>query len=202
MFRSIDQFYGLPLSVGIFAYLNYHVPRTRREILEILLKGLQRLEYRGYDSAGKKNSPFVNTRRVALLLRHWGVCVCYLLVCSFAGVGIDGGNSKDWESNAKSIQLIKQRGKVKVLDEEIHSMMMLFISEWTCIDVWFFKIIIIIINFCVCDTYRAAGHWPRCGVWRPPRYRAHALGHTRRSQSCQQPPTEIWQTQRWVPTDF
>uniref|UniRef100_A0A8C4HWY1 glutamine--fructose-6-phosphate transaminase (isomerizing) n=1 Tax=Dicentrarchus labrax TaxID=13489 RepID=A0A8C4HWY1_DICLA len=72
---------------GIFAYLNYHVPRTRREILEILLKGLQRLEYRGYDSAG---------------------------------VGIDAGNGKDWESNAKSIQLIKQRGKVKALDEEIH----------------------------------------------------------------------------------
>ncbi|XP_069034166.1 glutamine--fructose-6-phosphate aminotransferase [isomerizing] 1 [Embiotoca jacksoni] len=72
---------------GIFAYLNYHVPRTRREILEILLKGLQRLEYRGYDSAG---------------------------------VGIDGGNGKDWETNAKSINLIKQRGKVKVLDEEIN----------------------------------------------------------------------------------
>uniref|UniRef100_A0A8C2MAS2 Glutamine amidotransferase type-2 domain-containing protein n=1 Tax=Cricetulus griseus TaxID=10029 RepID=A0A8C2MAS2_CRIGR len=35
----------------IFAYLNYHVPRTRREILETLIKGLQRLEYRGYDSA-------------------------------------------------------------------------------------------------------------------------------------------------------
>lgn len=72
---------------GIFAYLNYHVPRTRREILEILIKGLQRLEYRGYDSAG---------------------------------VGIDGGNAKDWESNAKSIQLIKQRGKVKALEEEIY----------------------------------------------------------------------------------
>lgn len=43
---------SLSLSIGIFAYLNYHVPRTRREILEILLKGLQRLEYRGYDSAG------------------------------------------------------------------------------------------------------------------------------------------------------
>ncbi|KAL6114423.1 glutamine--fructose-6-phosphate aminotransferase [isomerizing] 1 [Pungitius pungitius] len=71
---------------GIFAYLNYHVPRTRREILEILLKGLHRLEYRGYDSSG---------------------------------VGIDGGNGKDWETNAKSIQLIKQRGKVKALDEEI-----------------------------------------------------------------------------------
>uniref|UniRef100_A0A8C2ZC68 glutamine--fructose-6-phosphate transaminase (isomerizing) n=1 Tax=Cyclopterus lumpus TaxID=8103 RepID=A0A8C2ZC68_CYCLU len=48
------------------------LPRTRREILEILLKGLHRLEYRGYDS-----------------------------------------------SNAKSIRLIKQRGKVKALDEEI-----------------------------------------------------------------------------------
>ncbi|XP_038141659.1 glutamine--fructose-6-phosphate aminotransferase [isomerizing] 1 [Cyprinodon tularosa] len=72
---------------GIFAYLNYHVPRTRRDILEILLKGLRRLEYRGYDSAG---------------------------------VGIDGGNSKDWEANAKTIQLIKQRGKVKALDEEIN----------------------------------------------------------------------------------
>ncbi|XP_030638922.1 glutamine--fructose-6-phosphate aminotransferase [isomerizing] 2 [Chanos chanos] len=37
---------------GIFAYLNYRVPRTRKEILTTLLKGLQRLEYRGYDSAG------------------------------------------------------------------------------------------------------------------------------------------------------
>ncbi|XP_029297941.1 glutamine--fructose-6-phosphate aminotransferase [isomerizing] 2 [Cottoperca gobio] len=37
---------------GIFAYLNYQVPRTRKEIYETLVKGLQRLEYRGYDSAG------------------------------------------------------------------------------------------------------------------------------------------------------
>uniref|UniRef100_A0A4W3HG99 glutamine--fructose-6-phosphate transaminase (isomerizing) n=1 Tax=Callorhinchus milii TaxID=7868 RepID=A0A4W3HG99_CALMI len=36
---------------GIFAYLNYKVPRTRKEIFETLIKGLQRLEYRGYDSA-------------------------------------------------------------------------------------------------------------------------------------------------------
>uniref|UniRef100_A0A671UJJ7 glutamine--fructose-6-phosphate transaminase (isomerizing) n=1 Tax=Sparus aurata TaxID=8175 RepID=A0A671UJJ7_SPAAU len=42
---------------GIFAYLNYHVPRTRREILEILIKGLQRLEYRGYDSAVYPHCP-------------------------------------------------------------------------------------------------------------------------------------------------
>ncbi|XP_077325593.1 glutamine--fructose-6-phosphate aminotransferase [isomerizing] 1 isoform X1 [Lithobates pipiens] len=72
---------------GIFAYLNYHVPRTRREILERLIKGLQRLEYRGYDSAG---------------------------------VGIDGGNEKNWENNSKKIQLIKKKGKVKALDEEIN----------------------------------------------------------------------------------
>ena len=37
---------------GIFAYLNFLTPRNRKEILDLLIKGLQRLEYRGYDSAG------------------------------------------------------------------------------------------------------------------------------------------------------
>lgn len=37
---------------GIFAYLNYGVSRDRKYILETLIKGLQRQEYRGYDSAG------------------------------------------------------------------------------------------------------------------------------------------------------
>lgn len=37
---------------GIFGYYNYRVPHSRREILECLLTGLRRLEYRGYDSAG------------------------------------------------------------------------------------------------------------------------------------------------------
>lgn len=41
------------ISTGIFAYLNHMKPKTRQEILEYLIKGLQRLEYRGYDSAGK-----------------------------------------------------------------------------------------------------------------------------------------------------
>ncbi|KAL7985792.1 hypothetical protein Chor_010958 [Crotalus horridus] len=40
---------------GIFAYLNYKVPRTRKEIFETLIKGLQRLEYRGYDSAEQED---------------------------------------------------------------------------------------------------------------------------------------------------
>uniref|UniRef100_A0A1B6D431 glutamine--fructose-6-phosphate transaminase (isomerizing) n=1 Tax=Clastoptera arizonana TaxID=38151 RepID=A0A1B6D431_9HEMI len=37
---------------GIFAYLNYLTPKTRLQVLELLVNGLKRLEYRGYDSAG------------------------------------------------------------------------------------------------------------------------------------------------------
>merc|ERR1712179_183921 len=37
---------------GIFAYLNHLTPKTRKEILDLRIKGLQRLEYRGHDSAG------------------------------------------------------------------------------------------------------------------------------------------------------
>ena len=42
-----------PRMCGIFAYLNYLTPKTRKEILDFLINGLKRLEYRGYDSAGK-----------------------------------------------------------------------------------------------------------------------------------------------------
>lgn len=69
---------------GIFAYMNYRVPRTRKEIFETLIKGLQRLEYRGYDSAG---------------------------------VAIDGNNT---EVKERHIQLVKKRGNVKALDEELY----------------------------------------------------------------------------------
>uniref|UniRef100_A0A8D2ZPC2 glutamine--fructose-6-phosphate transaminase (isomerizing) n=1 Tax=Scophthalmus maximus TaxID=52904 RepID=A0A8D2ZPC2_SCOMX len=57
----------------IFAYLNYQVPRTRREILETLVKGLQRLEYRGYDSAGiavdgpDKTATDINSNTICLI---------------------------------------------------------------------------------------------------------------------------------------
>ncbi|EJW81008.1 Glutamine:fructose-6-phosphate aminotransferase 1, partial [Wuchereria bancrofti] len=37
---------------GIFAYLNFLTPRKRSEIIDVLLRGLHRMEYRGYDSAG------------------------------------------------------------------------------------------------------------------------------------------------------
>ncbi|XP_074503616.1 glutamine--fructose-6-phosphate aminotransferase [isomerizing] 2 [Sebastes fasciatus] len=69
---------------GIFAYLNYRVPRTRKEICETLVKGLQRLEYRGYDSAG---------------------------------IAVDAPK-KNGDDNA--IVLIKKKGKVKALDEELY----------------------------------------------------------------------------------
>jgi glucosamine--fructose-6-phosphate aminotransferase (isomerizing) len=37
---------------GIFAYINYGVPTQQKDIVQKLLNGLRRLEYRGYDSAG------------------------------------------------------------------------------------------------------------------------------------------------------
>uniref|UniRef100_A0A665VD35 glutamine--fructose-6-phosphate transaminase (isomerizing) n=1 Tax=Echeneis naucrates TaxID=173247 RepID=A0A665VD35_ECHNA len=61
----------------IFAYLNYRVPRTRKEIFETLVRGLQRLEYRGYDSTTS-------------------------------------------DINGNTICLIKKKGKVKALDEELY----------------------------------------------------------------------------------
>uniref|UniRef100_A0A8C2QUN7 glutamine--fructose-6-phosphate transaminase (isomerizing) n=2 Tax=Capra hircus TaxID=9925 RepID=A0A8C2QUN7_CAPHI len=75
---------GAAKMCGIFAYMNYRVPRTRKEIFETLIKGLQRLEYRGYDSAG---------------------------------VAIDGNNN---EVKERHIQLVKKRGNVKALDEELY----------------------------------------------------------------------------------
>lgn len=72
---------------GIFAYLNYLVPRTRKEIFETLVKGLQRLEYRGYDSAG---------------------------------IAVDGHSKTTTDLNNNTICLIKKKGKVKALDEELY----------------------------------------------------------------------------------
>lgn len=40
-------------SFHLHSYLNYLVERDRRFIMDTLVNGLSRLEYRGYDSAGK-----------------------------------------------------------------------------------------------------------------------------------------------------
>lgn len=47
------------LFAGIFAFLNFLAPHSREEIILILINGLKRLEYRGYDSAGKRNFDFL-----------------------------------------------------------------------------------------------------------------------------------------------
>ncbi|KAM9849510.1 glutamine--fructose-6-phosphate aminotransferase [isomerizing] 2 [Aulostomus maculatus] len=83
---------------GIFAYLNYQVPRTRKEIFETLVKGLQRLEYRGYDSAG---------------------------------IAVDGPN-KSTDIDGNTICLIKKKGKVKALDEELYKKDSLDLDEKFC----------------------------------------------------------------------
>ena len=48
---------------GIFAYLNYLTPKTRKEIVDILINGLKRLEYRGYDSAGNHLESFFKSKK-------------------------------------------------------------------------------------------------------------------------------------------
>lgn len=79
---------------GIFAYVNHCTPRPRKHILQTLVNGLKRLEYRGYDSAG---------------------------------IAVDGGSNPtptiDTENNndaSAPMVLIKQKGKVKMLDEKIY----------------------------------------------------------------------------------
>lgn len=37
---------------GIFSYCSYHVVRSKKYVLDTLITGLRRLEYRGYDSSG------------------------------------------------------------------------------------------------------------------------------------------------------
>ncbi|PSK76226.1 glutamine-fructose-6-phosphate aminotransferase [isomerizing] [Candidozyma auris] len=62
---------------GIFGYVNFLVDKTRGEIMENLLEGLSRLEYRGYDSTGlavddddKSGSIIVKTPGKVKILRE------------------------------------------------------------------------------------------------------------------------------------
>ena len=61
------------LSIGIFGYLNYLVKRDRRFIADILINGLHRLEYRGYDSSGIAfDGNLLNEKRACLVVRQKG----------------------------------------------------------------------------------------------------------------------------------
>eukprot|EP01147_Barroeca_monosierra_P008683 gene8683-1075_t len=75
---------------GIFAYLNHQVERDRKFIIETLLKGLKRLEYRGYDSAG----------------------------IAIDGDQLAGSESSSDNDEVNAIEIIRSRGKVKTLEEK------------------------------------------------------------------------------------
>ena len=95
---------------GIFAYLNYCTPKARAEIVELLINGLKRLEYRGYDSAGNDKYIFLKNQ----CFFFWISKNLILLLLFFQlGIGIDGGESDD------NIVLVKKKGKVKALEDEI-----------------------------------------------------------------------------------
>ena len=103
---------------GIFAYLNYLTPKTRREILDLLVNGLKRLEYRGYDSAGKFG--VMQSDHLCKLCYFSPFCVYIPILKEFTtnkyflGVGIDGPNDE-------GIILVKKKGKVKMLADEIEA---------------------------------------------------------------------------------
>jgi len=58
--------------------LNYLTPQTREEILNILLNGLKRLEYRGYDSAGYYSTLLIQSSLVWLLDYEDAVNMVYI----------------------------------------------------------------------------------------------------------------------------
>lgn len=87
---------------GIFAYLNFLTPKTRSEIIDVLIKGLQRMEYRGYDSAGHFVHP-----ELAMISR----------LRNFCGLGIAIGGEPG-TPNDETV-LIRKAGKVSNLAESI-----------------------------------------------------------------------------------
>ena len=120
----------------------------------------------------------------------------FLFLVLFKGVGIDGGNNKDWETNAKSIQLIKQRGKVKALDEEIHSEL-----TWTSSldkNQSLTNGMLIYHILSVFGLFRTARYWPGCRVWCSHWHCSHPLGHPWWTEPSQQSSTPIWQDKRSV----
>ena len=96
---------------GIFAYLNYLTPKTRKEIVDILINGLKRLEYRGYDSAGNHLESFLKEK--SRQNRCDDVTISRFFTRVFLGIGID-----EHEADL-GIRLIKKKGKVKALQDEI-----------------------------------------------------------------------------------
>jgi glucosamine--fructose-6-phosphate aminotransferase (isomerizing) len=79
---------------GIFGYLNYLVKRDRRFIADILINGLHRLEYRGYDSSG----------------------------IAFDGDDIEDDNLNKPSKPKRACILVRQKGKVEELEHAVKSL--------------------------------------------------------------------------------
>ncbi|KNC49002.1 glucosamine-fructose-6-phosphate aminotransferase 2 [Thecamonas trahens ATCC 50062] len=91
---------------GIFAYINHLVPRKRALLLQVLINGLRRLEYRGYDSAGVATDGF----RLAAAAAE-----------EVTASGADGNNSValPFPDNAPETRLFKNKGRVADLQDMI-----------------------------------------------------------------------------------
>ncbi|CAF0867415.1 unnamed protein product [Rotaria sordida] len=79
---------------GIFGYLNYLVKRDRRFIADILINGLHRLEYRGYDSSG----------------------------IAFDGDDVEGNDTKQSLKSRRACVVVRQKGKVEELEHVVRSL--------------------------------------------------------------------------------
>ena len=74
---------------GIFAYLNYLQPRTRRQILEHLIEGLRSQEYRGYDSAGLAIDAGCDGTEILVIKKHGKVKVLENTVWALNNLNLD-----------------------------------------------------------------------------------------------------------------
>ncbi len=87
---------------GIFGFYNYRQSRSHADIIEILLTGLRRLEYRGYDSAGLA----VDTSPVPLVLD----------TPTLSGIK---QQQQDQDENISRPLIIKACGKISDLETQV-----------------------------------------------------------------------------------
>ena len=93
--------------LGIFAYLNYQVPREQSFVVDTLLNGLGRLEYRGYDSAGT---------HTACMAWHKPPSLAHLPPrVSRWSCTIPEGLAFDADNSHRQLCILKRTGRVNVL---------------------------------------------------------------------------------------
>lgn len=79
---------------GIFAHIIHGVEKERSELIRILLNGLHRLEYRGYDSAGLACDGKVREKS------SWSGRECFSKRIADGGYGQGGKNPQENEFDA------------------------------------------------------------------------------------------------------